>query len=390
MIQEQLHQPGAVRPWVITMLALAMAYFASVVFIPIFVALFLAMLLDPVVNGLQRRGLPRAPGALVTVVVFLTLLALAVYGLYLSVAELANSLPLYREKIQHFAAGLQRSMPSLDTVFPPPAHAPGTPLIQKVEIVEKYPQWSYLMIRGVGTLYELVATAIFVPLLLLYFLIEKADLLESGNALVSKYAYIPRLNGELPRMVRAFLVGNAATGLLLMIGHTATLYALGFGNWLSLGMLTGLLNLVPLIGAPLALLLPVGQALAQFDSLSPLALYGGLTLIFHLISNNLVLPLIVGNRINVSSSAMVVGFLFWGWLWGAIGFLLAIPMTALLKIVFESNRATFGLANMLAARPRHVLPSRAGSPLPGSSAASVTPFPARESVNPHTLKETHP
>jgi predicted PurR-regulated permease PerM len=72
----------------------------------------------------------------------------------------------------------------------------------------------------------------------------------------------------------------------------------------------------------------------------------------HLISANLLIPKFIGSRVNIGPVAATVGMLFWSWLWGGVGLLLAVPLTALIKIVSDCHPALLPIANLLADTPR--------------------------------------
>lgn len=362
------------QKWFVLVSLVAAAYFASPVFIPFFSALFLAMLLSPTVDRLARLGMPRALGSLLVFCSFIVVTAAACWLIYGACAELALALPSYSEKLHHFYEALQTRVAFLNFDWIAPPFRVGD-AITRVEIVDRFPAWAHILLRGVGSAYGIISLLLFVPLLLLYFLIEKNTLVESSNSLIGSHYYLPKLHSDLPSMVRAFVVGNVVTGLVLSVAQAVILLALGFDNWLPLGLISGFLNLVPILGTPLAIALPFLQSLVQFDSAWPAIAMSALFLATHFVGNNMILPQIVGARINISSSALIIGLLFWGWLWGAVGFLLAIPMTALVKILLESNKETVVLGNLFAAKPKSLF--RLRDP-------SLGPLPRKNSVErPH-------
>ncbi|RYZ95353.1 MAG: AI-2E family transporter [Proteobacteria bacterium] len=163
---------------------------------------------------------------------------------------------------------------------------------------------------------------------------------------------MPKIYNELPKMLRAFFVGNILMGGLLVVSHCLVLFLLGSKSWLALGVGSGLLNILPLVGAPLSILFPILAAAQELGSLDTILVIACAFTAAHFFASNVVLPAIVGSRININTAALVIGLLFWGWFWGAIGFLLAIPMTAAVKILLEANRETVALANLMAVRPR--------------------------------------
>lgn len=341
--------------WFVFLSLVALGFYARVVFIPIFLSIFLAMLFEPVVTKLVSLRIRRQTATTLVVTVFVCMAGLSTWLLYLSGVSLFNDLaasPRVASLAQYFretAAGLESSTYAL---FPSKA-SPVEP-IQKVQIVSAYPTWIGTLAASFGSLFELVSVAIFVPLLLFYFLFDKENLVESLNALMGPYLYLPTLTSDLPNMIRAFFVANLVTGLGLIATHAALFFVLGFENWLPLAVITGLLNLLPIVGAPLAILAPIGMGILPTTEFPYIAMIAG-TLFLHFIFNNLVLPVLIGSRININTASLAVGLLFWSWLWGAAGFLIAIPMTALIKIFLESNSKTIPIANLMAAKPKVLL-----------------------------------
>jgi len=81
-----------------------------------------------------------------------------------------------------------------------------------------------------------------------------------------------------------------------------------------------------------------------------------LTILFlHVVSANLLIPKFIANRVSIGPVAATVGILFWGWLWGVMGLLLAVPLTAFIKLVADLHPSLCHLSNMLALTPRPIL-----------------------------------
>lgn len=337
---------------------LALAYFARTVFVPLFLALFMAILLEPFVKFLMRGRLGRTTASILVTIAFLLATAATGWTIYRSISGIASEMPVYSERIRELLSGMHSTTEKIEesTRTLGLGGPPEDDTIQQVQVVDKVPLWLKYLIAWVGSLYDLATVGIFVPLLLLYMLFDRDNLIESFNALVGKVCYLPKLNSELPKIIRAFVRGNIFTGLCLIVSHAIVFRLVGLENWLPLAVLSGFLNLLPLIGAPLALVLPFAQALIQFKEPGPFIAIGISIVALHMVSNNILLPYFMSSRVNVNSVTLVFGLLFWGWLWGPIGFLLAIPMTALVKTFLESNQETFSISNLLAARPRHLIP----------------------------------
>jgi predicted PurR-regulated permease PerM len=125
---------------------------------------------------------------------------------------------------------------------------------------------------------------------------------------------------------------------------------------LVLGIVSGFLNLIPFLGVVLATLVPVAAALLQFDTAGPFAIIVLTVVCLHIISANFLIPKIIGSRVNIGPVAATAGILFWGWLWGVMGILLAVPLTAFVKIVADCHPSLIHISNLLAESPRPVSP----------------------------------
>ena len=336
-------------------LLLTAVFFAGVVLVPLTFAILISILLDPIVVKASNRGIHRGIASFFTTFGFIVLLTAAGFGVYSVSYRAMESSPVYLTQIRKIARVINLQTASLQ-------HQTGAlensnslqPDVQKVQVIEGVGSWYSVALRMVGSVFESVSIALFVPLLVFYFLTDKSNLLESFNTLAGRVFYLPKLHSDLPRMIRAFVIGNLIGGLILVGLNLILFFALGLHHAFGLACVSGFLNLIPLFGAPLAMILPLGQALVEWTVPLPfLILVLGLVG-FHFIVGNVVLPQIIGPRINVNSASLVLGLLFWGWMWGAMGFLLAIPLTATLKILLESNKNTVPIANLLAVKPRMV------------------------------------
>lgn len=345
------------------MIMLALAYWLGPVLIPALLAVFIAILLEPLVRGLMQFRWPRTLASATVVSGFIVLWALAFFILWQFINDFTTDLPLYSSKIKELLAVLTRNFREFDVPTFWPA---GDPTVQKVELVDSRPLWTQYLVGGMGSLFEVLTLIFLVPLLVLYLLIDKENLLESFNELTGQYYYLPKLNLELPRMLRAFFSVNLLTALLLIVIHGTALRLLQFDHWQALAVVTGVASLLPFVGVPLAIAFPFLQGLLQFENFYPFVVIATVIGVAHFIANNIFLPNLIGTRININNVALLIGILFWSWLWGAMGFVLAIPMTALAKILFESNPSTYSIANLLAAQPQYMVPGRRKRARPSS------------------------
>jgi predicted PurR-regulated permease PerM len=103
-----------------------------------------------------------------------------------------------------------------------------------------------------------------------------------------------------------------------------------------LGSLSGSLSIVPYLGLPLALLPGVVVGLVSFDTWAPFLVLVALVTILHLVAANYLTPKLVGGGVRLNATASTAALLFFGWLWGAMGLMLGIPIVAVLKCIFDN------------------------------------------------------
>jgi predicted PurR-regulated permease PerM len=134
-------------------------------------------------------------------------------------------------------------------------------------------------------------------------------------------------------MLRSYVAGNALVALIVMLASWVFFLTIHLDYPFLLGCVSGMLNLVPYLGAVLAWLPPFLIGMAHWKTIGPYVGVAAMLSFFHMIGVNVLMPAIVGRRVHLSALAVTIALLFWGWLWGAIGLILAIPITATIKVI---------------------------------------------------------
>jgi AI-2 transport protein TqsA len=155
-------------------------------------------------------------------------------------------------------------------------------------------------------------------------------------------------------MVQSFAVGNAITGSLMAGATVAVLLAIKLDGAVGLGILSGFLNIVPFVGVLLAAAVPLLAATLQFSTAGPFLTIVITVVALHLISSNFLIPKLIGSRVDIGPVAATIGILFWGWLWGVPGILLAVPLTAFVKLIADCHPSLLHISNLLAEEPRAI------------------------------------
>ena len=123
-------------------------------------------------------------------------------------------------------------------------------------------------------------------------------------------------------------------GIILGITSTIAFWILGVPYFYVIGMISGIVSLLPYLGIVLAILPPVVVSMGLLSVKSFIAIVS-VVAISHVIALNLLYPKIIGRRLQLNPLAVTLALLFWGWLWGAMGLILAVPLTAAIKIIFD-------------------------------------------------------
>ncbi|HEX9110970.1 MAG TPA: AI-2E family transporter [Terriglobales bacterium] len=327
-------------------------YYASSICITVILAGFLAILFDPVVVALEKLHLPRSIAAAGIVLAGMGLIGLLGYVLYGRAMSFAEELPVYTSKIQQAIEPISRRIENFqqsagnltNDVHP-------TKKVPEVRVQES-PTWPAYLVRGVGSVWGALIIAGVVPFLTFFMLCTKEQMAIRMNGLFSARTDAARFITNLNQMIRGFVAGNLIVGSVMAVATTLMLWRIGMKGAIPLGIASGLLNLLPFLGLIVSLAIPLAAALLQFNTPGPYIAIILTILFLHVVSANLLIPKFIATRVNIGPVAATIGILFWGWLWGVMGLLLAVPLTAFVKLVADLHPSLCHLSNMLALTPR--------------------------------------
>ena len=330
------------------------AYYASSLCITVVLAAFLAILFDPVVVKLEKLHLPRGVAAAAVVLVGIGLIGLLGYELYGRAITFAEELPVYTSKIQQTIEPISRKIQKVQKSAGKLTNdVQPTKKVPEVRLQDS-PTWPAYLVRGAGSVWGVLIIAGVVPFLTFFMLCSKNQMAIRLNALFSSRIDTARFITNLNQMIRGFVAGNLIVGSVMAVATTLMLLGIGMKGAIPLGIASGLLNLVPFLGLIFSLALPLAAALLQFNTPGPYIVITLTILLLHVVSANLLIPKFIATRVSIGPVAATVGILFWGWLWGVMGLLLAVPLTAVVKLVADLHPSLCHLSNMLALTPRPI------------------------------------
>lgn len=314
---------------------LGFLYLAGSLVMTIVVSLLLALTLDPAVHLLTRRGIPRSLGALLMVLLLLAATYLFFYFFYAQAQGFAADFPKYSGTLRsHVLRVRQRAaefQKQTEHVFSPESETPSQPGAPSSS-------WSSYLGTGLRSVTEILVLVSFIPFLVYFFLAWKSHLRRS---MITMFSGENRLAAErtldgITGMIRGFVVGNVIIGILLSIASGLFFWRMHLPYALFLGPMSGFLSLVPYFGVVLALLPPLLTGLVHFTAIAPLVAVILGVVALHLVALNVLYPKIIGRRVHLNPVVVTLALMFWGWLWGGLGLILAVPITAAMKAVCDN------------------------------------------------------
>lgn len=313
---------------------LTLIWVAKLILVVTLIAVLFSFVLAPLVDALWRMRVPRSFGALVAVALLMGALAATTYFSYNHALDFAHDLPKYKTHIQTLTSKFRKQAETLsqttETVLP------SDKADKNAIVVRQASSWSDLFSPGVNSFTETALAVAFIPFLV-YFMLSWQDHVRAASVMLFKMenrntAYV--MLGLIAAMIRSFIVGNFIIGCFLSVGSITIFGLLHLPYFYFLGVISGFLSLVPYLGVILAVIPPLVTDLGHLSSGNSLIIIGTV-LGLHLIGMNVLYPKILGKRLSLNPLAVTLSLLFWGWLWGAMGLVLAVPIMGAAKIIFD-------------------------------------------------------
>jgi predicted PurR-regulated permease PerM len=323
------------------LLATAALWFGRPLLVPLALALLLSFLLAPLVSRVERIGLGRVPAVIAVVLLIGSMFAGLGWIVAREAGEFAEALPEYRSNLRAKAQALRGPLRSLDGAaasisdLENEIEAPGQERpAPKVEVVSK----PGLLERVSGVLTSVLdplGAAAVVAVLSLFMLLEREELrdrliwLTGGRDLnLTTHA----IEDAERRIARYFFTMTLLCGMH-GLGVAAGLWWIGIPGAVLWGVLAGLLRFLPYFGPWVAAVLPTLVSLAAFPGWEPTLMTVGLFVVLELISNNVLEPWLYGSSVGLSPFGVIFSAIFWTWLWGLPGLILATPITVCLVVM---------------------------------------------------------
>lgn len=309
-----------------------MLYIGSAIIVPLIFATMIAIVLQPIVNFFVRKKVNRIIAIIIALVLAILILAAFGYFLYSQATRFSDSLPKLIEKFTEIFNS--SSVWASDQFNISPEKINDWIANTKADLFDTGGSIIGKTLVSVGT--SLVILFI-VPVYVFMILFYKPLLVEFIHRLFdqSNHGMVSTITTRIKTVIQRYLVGLLIELVLVAALNSIGLLILGIQYAILLGVIGAVLNLIPYLGGIIAVALPMMIALVTKTSpwyaLYVLAIY----YFIQLIDNNYIVPKIVASKVKVNALVSIIVILAFGSLWGIAGMFLSIPITAIVKVIFD-------------------------------------------------------
>jgi predicted PurR-regulated permease PerM len=350
-----LHMPVDVRSLSLALLAVFASIYAlraaSAVFIPLLLGLTMSYALSPIVDRMQRLGVPRAVGAALLLAALCGGLGWAVWALSDDTTALVESLPTATQKVREALRAqrghtestidkVQRAAAQLEQAAQDGAGAPAAPRgVTRVSIERPHFDIKDYLLTGTLGVAASIGQAVVVVFLAYFLMVSGSSFRRkmvkiAGPTFAQKRVTVEVLD-EIAMQIHRYLLVQLFTSVLVGVGVGLAFMVVGLERAAVWGVAACVLNFVPYLGT---LVLTGGSALVafvQFGTVDGALLVAGIAMGLHVVSGNLLTPWLTSRTNRMNAVAVFVGVLAFGWLWGLWGLLLGVPVLAAVKAVCD-------------------------------------------------------
>jgi len=322
-------------------------FFARAFLLPIVIAVLLDFLLSPMLRALKRVRIPEPVGAALVLLVLLGALGAGVYSLADPAQQWMTKAPQSMAKVQSRLRDLRRPVEQVTRTAEQVEAATEVSKTGPQEVVVRGPRLSE---RLFGTTQSLLTGAM-ETVILLYFLLAAGDLflqkLIKVLPLLRDKKKAVAIARETEASISTYLFTVAVVNVGLGLAVTLVMLLLKMPNALLWGSLAALAEFIPYIGATVMLALLAMAGLVTFPTLGQALLVPGAYLAVDVLQANFISPMVLGRRLTLNPVAILVGLVFWWWIWGVGGAFIAVPLLATFKIFCDHIEALAPIGEFL-------------------------------------------
>lgn len=336
---------------------LTCANLAKEVALPVVMAIILKLLLQPAMRFLERLRIPRGIAALAIIALLFTLIG--GFGEFLRepatswATRLEEGVPRLQERVRIVTVplnSLKRFMTRAQAVV----GASATPSKSVDTTVSPPSEFETTILAGA----QKFATQFMTTFLILFFLLMSSDtFLRRLVEIVPRFRdkrQVIEISHQVETDISSYLVTITVMNIVVGLATGVTMWALGLENAILWGAIAFLLNYVPILGPLTAMVIFLGVGMLSLEPLGmafmPMIAYA----LIHAFEGQAITPLLLARRFTLNPVLVVVSLIFWYWMWGVPGAILAVPMLAITKIVCDRIRPLAAIGHFLEGEDRDV------------------------------------
>jgi len=347
---DEMPMPQDLRSFLMTailiLLVFVVLYFTSEVVLPIIFAFLLNLLLQPVMNALAKVHIPKTIAALFIIVVFFGAVIGIGFSLSAPAAEWMSKAPQSIARLEQRLSAFTGPIASMQKASQEVEKFTGGSQTDPTSVSLKGPSLGNTLFSGARTMVAEFATMA----LLLFFLLRSGDLflrrlVEILPTLSDKKQAVD-ISNEITRNISGFLVTITLMNGAVGIATGFATYMFGLSNPILWGVLAFVLNYILILGPLSGVTILFLAGLLTFDTLWQALIPAASYLAIH-VTEGAVTPLLLARRFELNPVLVIISLVFWYWMWGIPGALLAVPLLASFKIVCDRIRPLMALGHFV-------------------------------------------
>ena len=341
----ELDIQSIVMPVLTLMVGTAFFHYARPIIVPLIIAAALTYVLLPLVDLLKKLKIPHTVAVVIVMLVVVGVVALLIVLLMGQISDFAAAAPTYKDKILQTIDNLQQTFAKYLKYLPGDL---GNPQQFNLDIkqVQKYTGYFF---EGLGSVTSGFARLLLIFFLTLFMMID-SELFQKKLKSVfgSKQSEATEeIINEINRQLKGFIRVKFSVMLGLAVVVTIGLLIFGVKYAYIWGPLVGIMNLIPLVGSIISAIPPVIIAGIQHNSVLYMVWVAIFFLVIQFTEGNIITPKLTSGSVDLNTTAVLVSVIYWGWLWGFIGIVLAVPITVAVKIVCDHVESLKPIGMML-------------------------------------------
>ncbi|MEP7141595.1 MAG: AI-2E family transporter [Ferruginibacter sp.] len=295
---------------------------------PIAFSLIISILLNPLVNKLQKIGIKKIIAISIALAIALIVVAGILYFISAQVMTFSETLPKLKVKFnEHFSDLQQWAAVKLKI-----------PVAKQQQLLnDTLNSGQALLGKSLSGVLGIISFFILIPIYVFLLLFYKTLMINFLHEVFAEEntAKVTDVLGETKTAIQSYMVGLLLEALIIAVLNSVALLLCGVEYAILLGVIGALLNMLPYIGGVVAIALPVLISVVTKEGLTtPIAIVVSYTII-QFIDNNFIVPFLVSSRVKINAFFSIVVVLLGGALWGISGMFFSIPFVAILKIIFD-------------------------------------------------------